>query len=522
MRRAALTTLARSAPLLALLLASGTSAIAQAGGGSGDLARRTFMNAEQLMREGKVDQALKDYMQVISSFADTSYADDALLRVGSHHYPPETIGELRTVAPASQDAARPYFVQIRERYPNSDSAPHAMFKLGMLYLEPDSPKRNLDEAYASFYGVVNIYPDSDWVGKALLGAAVAEMGKSSYDRAILSLERSLDEAPHGSSAVEAQYWLGVANARLGDFVRASQAFQACRLEDEKGPAGQQALDWLTLIYEMRLRPAWGGAPELEHDAGFVPRLAAGEDFRGELSLAVSSQGHLLVADPRKASLLDVSRDGQKGASDPVPGIRGVSVGATGATIVYSPQVIRIGGTEFPAARREGASVRKLEEVGGVWSSSKKDVFVLDLHEGEVLRYGADPADPKVVFRDKDSGTRVEAIRGGPEDRLYMLDRRQRSILVLQDATTKPLAPPGTAPLFDDPVDLAVDSLGDVYVLDARQRAVIVVAPDGRKLSKISPPAGSVAELQSPRSIAVGARGEVYVYDDRKKTILRFQ
>src|SRR5262245_8871122 len=141
MRRA----VSNTAALLAALLFSLTHAAAQSSGGSGDLARRTFLNAEQLMREGKVDQALKDYMQVVSAFADTPYADDALLRLGSHHYPPETIGELRSVTAAAQDAARPYFVQIRERYPNSDSAPHALFKLGLLSLEPDSPKRNLDE-----------------------------------------------------------------------------------------------------------------------------------------------------------------------------------------------------------------------------------------------------------------------------------------------------------------------------------------------------------------------------------------
>ncbi|HZE89607.1 MAG TPA: tetratricopeptide repeat protein, partial [Verrucomicrobiae bacterium] len=163
------------------------AAVAAEGPASADLAKRTFQNAEQLMQEGKADQALKAYQQIIQSFADSALADDALLRVGAYHYPTTTLDDLGRVPPAGQQAARAAFDQIRERYAQSDSAPEAFYRLGLLDLEPDSPGRSLDEAYASFYSVVNIYPDSELVPSALVGAAGAEMEKHRYDRAILSL-----------------------------------------------------------------------------------------------------------------------------------------------------------------------------------------------------------------------------------------------------------------------------------------------------------------------------------------------
>ncbi len=508
------------ATVAALLLAS-SGAAAQTAAGQ-DLARRTFQNAEQLMRDGKPDQALKDYQQVIDAFPTSPLADDALLKVGSYHYSPESIGELGTIPVDGQEKARALFDKVRERYADSDSTPHALYKLGLLDLEPDSPRRNLDSAYGSFYRVVNIYPDSEWVGKALLGAAAAEIGKHEYDKAILSLERSIEEEPNGASAAESQYFLGLANARLGDFVRAAEAFQACRIENDKSRTAQRALDWLTLIYTMRLRPAAGAALDLAHDGGFVPRLGPDEDIRGEVGLAVTAEGRLLVADPRRGALMEFAEDGSRVRSDPFEGASLVSLDASENVIVASPGGIRVGTESFPAARKAGSQIRRIEEAAGVWRSSTKETYVLDLKEGELLRYGGDPADPKVVHRDKDAGTRVEAMAGGPEDRLFLLDRKGKNILVLQGGKVTPLVPPGAGPALEEPVALGVSALGDVYVADARQKSVIILSPEGKRLGRIAPAVGSPGEIASPAALAVGPRGEVYVYDERKRTVLRFR
>jgi TolA-binding protein len=507
----------------AALVPGGARAAPAAEEGGSDLARRTFLNAEQLMREGKYDQALRDFQQVIHAFADSPLADDALMRVGSYHYPAESIAELGSASPAAQEAARPYFEQVRERYPQSDSAPHACFKLGLLSLEPGSPKRNLDEAYAGFYSVVNIYPESAWVGGALLGAAVAELGKRNYDRAILALERSLEESPRGPSSAEASFYLGFANARTGDVLRAAEAFQACRLIDEKSPAARSALDWLTLLHNVRLRPAAGLSPELRHDSEFVPRLPAGEDLRGQVDLAVDPSGRLLVADPRRGAVLTFAQDGSKTAIDPMEGAARVAVDADGRPLAAAPGRVDLAGPAFHPVRRSGSALRPVAEIGGLWRGSRGDVYLLDLGEGELLAYGADPAAPRILHQDKQAGTRVVALAGGPEDRLYLLDRKGKGVLVLRPGEAPaPLYQPGSGPVLEEPVDVAVDALGDVYVLDGRLRMVLVLDPEGKRLTRIAPPAGSPGELVEPAAVAVGPQGEVYVYDERKRTVLRFR
>src|SRR5262245_2158877 len=140
-----------------------------------DLARRTFANAEQLMKEGKVEQALRDFEQVSSAYPDSGMADDALYRIALHFYPAESVDALGGASRDAIDRARGLFTTINSRYPREDCAPKALYKLGLIALDPANPSRNLDEAYADFSAVVNIYPTSDVVDKALLGAGYADM-----------------------------------------------------------------------------------------------------------------------------------------------------------------------------------------------------------------------------------------------------------------------------------------------------------------------------------------------------------
>jgi len=501
-------------PMFAAGLLAGPASAQSAGGA--DLAERTFQNAEQLMREGKEDQALKDYQQVVQAFPDSPYADDALLALGSFHYPAERLWDLGASPADAQEKARSFFDQIRERYPESDSAPHALYKLGLLALEPLSPRRNLDEAYASFYGVVNIYPASAWVAPALRGAAFAELGKRDYDRAIVALERALEAAPRSLADADTHYFLGLANVRAGDWRAAAEAFESSRLEAPGDPVAEKALRWLTIVYNMRIRPQSGGKPTLAHDASFVPRLPTGEDLRGDLSLAVSGDGTLAAADSKRGEVLFFSENGEIARRETVPAASFVGFDAIDKPVYVGSDGIRFGKQKFPAARKSGSETKSLEEIGAVWRDDR-GVFVLDLEEGELLRYKDDPDSPATLHSDKEAKTRIVAMRAGPAGRLVFLDDKGKRVMELESGKLVPLG----AAVFQDPVDLAVNPLGDVYVLDARAGAVVILDPAGAETARIAPAKGSLGELSGPAALAVGSRGEVYVYDERKRTILRF-
>ncbi len=486
-----------------------------------DLARRTFDNADQLMREGKLEQAVRDFQQIVQSFPESAWADDALMRLGAQQYPAASLWQLGSVAVKGQEAARSYFEQVRERYPQSDSAPQALYLLGLLALEPQSPRRNLDEAYASFSRVVNIYPGSPWVGRAHVGAAFSELEKLGYDRAILSLERALQETPHGAAAAEAQYFLGICNARIGDAVSSAEAFQACRLEAPEGPAAQSALDWLTLLYRVRLLPAAGRPPRYQPAAAFVPQLPAGEDLRGEIHMAVAPSGDIVAADSRRGAILTFTREGRLAKNEPFPGAILTSFDAFGGLVVSGAGKVTAGGESLAPQRKDGAKLEPVERIAGSWRSTLNELYILDRGEGELLLFGKDLSSPRVLAGDKASGARMLAMTVQPGGRVIVLDGKSRGLMVLDRDRLAPLAPGGKALTFEDPVDVASDPLGNLYVLDAKRAAVDVLSPDGARLASISPSAGAPHALEEPGCVAVGPSGEVYVYDKRKRTILLF-
>jgi TolA-binding protein len=490
---------------------------AQAGA---DLAERTFRNAEQLLREGKRDQAVNDFQQVVQAFPQSTFAADALSRLGSIYYPAEGIWDLGTISVENQQKGKPFFDQIRERYPQSRPAPHAMYKLGLLAMEPMSPDRNLDAAYASFFGVVNIYPGSRWGGASLQGAALTEIEKQNFERAIIVLERALDETPAGVIAADSQYLLGVANSRIDDHVRAAEAFQASRLAGPSSTASARSLNWLTLLYNTRLRAAYGEVPRFSHDQGFVPKLAPGEDLRGASSITVTPEGLLAVADPKRGEVILFGIAGEIERRMQFPEVLSMSFDALGLPILRSAGQVSIAGQSFSPMRKDKKGPQPVEEIGHVWRDSSGKIFLIDLKQGELLGYTGDPRDEKVLHSNKASRTRISAFAPGPMNDIIFLDLKSRGLMKMTGTGMVPLGESAAAGL-QAPVDLAVDLLGNIYVLDAKLRSVVIFGPDGVEMARISPETGSLAELAGPKSIAVGPRGEVYVYDNKKRTVLRF-
>jgi hypothetical protein len=76
--------------------------------------------------------------------------------------------------------------------------------------------------------------------------------------------------------------------------------------------------------------------------------------------------------------------------------------------------------------------------------------------------------------------------------------------------------------FQDPVDLALSPDGEVYVLDAGQKAVQVFNAAGSFLVSFGRPGTRPLELQRPRALAVGPDSAVYVLDDERKAVVVFR
>ena len=488
-----------------------------------DLARRTFANAEQLMKEGKIEQALRDFEQVSSAYPDSGMADDALYRIALHFYPVESVDG---VGGASRDAiekARGLFTTINSRYPREDSAPKALYKLGLIALDPSNPKRDLDEAYADFSAVVNIYPTSDIVDKALLGAGFADMMAGRYDKAVTAFEQVAEQYPNGPAAEEARFALGMSLARSGAFIPALEEFQRVRVLYPEGRLAGQALDRLTQIYRLKVQPGLAIKPLYALDAGYKPELDA-QTLRGPIGLAVDASGSAHVLDPRTGGVIRLGASGKRlSVGAPLAGAVSISVDPDGVELLAAGDKIRTGVEMIALSRADEGPPRPLSKIAAAARAGPAQIAVLEQDRNEVLLYSGDPVRPKLLFRDPAGRSRLSGLVAGAGGALYTVDRRGRRILEISTAATFkeiPIAAELAVGLED--ADLAADDLGDLFVLDRRADRILVITSAGALVETVASQPGGALEFSYPGAIAVGPGGEIYVYDEKRKTILKFR
>ena len=506
---------ARSLVLLAvaLMLVPGATSVAA----EDPLARRTFTNADQLMREGKTDQALREFEQVANAYPDSDVADDALYRIGAYYYPAESLDKLGGATPEALGKAKDLFTKITGKYPREQTAPRALLKIGLIALDPRNPGRSLDEAYAAFSGVVNIYPASDVVDKALLGAGYADFLAVRYDKSIGSFIRVAEEYPRGPAAAEARYFMGMALARQREYVRALEELQAGRDMYPDAPVSSRSFDLATRVFKTKILPELGGKALYALDPGFAPVLDPGGVSR-YVALAVDANSVVHLADLERGTLLLIGSDGKLlGNGAPMPGARSIAIDATGQEIVAAGPRFRVGTGMIVPMRRGSDQLVPMEAISGAVGVGSDKVALLE--ENEILLYAGDPASLKLLYRDPEGKARLAGLVVGAEGKIYTIDRRGRRVLEIgPDGAIRPIPSPD----LQEPIALAADDIGNLYILDKRARSIIVMTVEGKKLETIVSQPETPREFSDATALAIGPRAEIYVHDAKRRTIIRFR
>jgi len=99
---------------------------ASAQGEPSDIARQHLESGLQFYNQERYKQALNDFQIIVTSMADTDYADDAMLHIGQYYLEVER----------DFDKAQQSFDALLQRYPTGDKAPGAYYYLGLVALQP--------------------------------------------------------------------------------------------------------------------------------------------------------------------------------------------------------------------------------------------------------------------------------------------------------------------------------------------------------------------------------------------------
>jgi TolA-binding protein len=486
-------------------------AAAVAHGAESGLDKRLFESALDLYRLGKVEQALADFQKLREEFSSSEYADDALFELARHAYDVERLGEFRPTR--DPEEAKKFLEAILAEYPASDKAPEALVRMGMLHLDPYVAPPNLNEAYANFLRVQNIYPASDAADAARFGLGYTLYHQGEFERAAGTLERLLTDFSDRAYLPTARLYAARALAAHDRPQEALHHLARLHREFPDGPYAEQALDGASLLARFAF----------PHTYTFRGSVALGEDresFRRVSSLRMARDGSLLAVDTSLRQAARFDRNGKRVASYAAEKPGDVWEAADGTLCIANERDVLVGEKAIAVEEDTPRVVILYDRLKAVVTTLSGEIVAFDEKQDTLIHADRDGlVQNHLIEKIRDAALLCDA-----QDRIWVLSSGERSLrcLTLGGDTLVSLEAGRDSPV-EQPSAFALDAMGNVYVLDARKLAVLVFDPSLKLLKReILPPDDSDGELSQPTALAVTRDGAVLVFDEGHGKMLRYE
>jgi outer membrane protein assembly factor BamD (BamD/ComL family) len=444
----------RTAAWVIVVLAFPASLYSQA---SNDIAKRTLDSGMAFYQRGDYKQALQDFQTVIGSFQNSEWVDEALLQVAKYYYEVEK----------NLEKCRENLQRIQRELATSNSTPEAYYYLGYILSDSAVDVEQLRDGLANFERVARLFPDSDFADDALFQAGRVHTALKEYDAALEKLQMILLEYMDSNLRIESQFAIAENYMFKENMLQAMVEYQKVRNNYPAAPLADKALDRLTLLYRIYFS-SQAGIPPYRKDTSFSVRLGQTLD------------------DPVYIEYQD------------------------GAFYLADRGLDRVFKFDTAGALLESSSVRR---PGMVKAASRDDVTVLAERQlrGKTAITLVDKSDER-----GEQMTSIEAFCRGPRGQYYVWDRRANFIQSYRTDLTPDRVYRGNE--YRDVRDMAVDRFGNLYVLDGKERRIVVYDPNGVRLKTIGPTVAGV-ELRDPKFIEVDEANNLYVLDRRNESVL---
>jgi TolA-binding protein len=472
-----------------------------------DLARQHLESGIQFYEQQRYNQALNDFQIIVTSMADTEFADDALLRIGRYYLDVE-----EDFAKAKENLET-----ILRSYPTSDSAPGAYYYLGEVTFRSDRTGKMLDDALANYQRVF-LYPDNPWIPAALYstGAALERQGK--FQEAVDAYFQSIVDHPRSEWTAGARLGVGRSFVRQGDPMEAMAQFQEARNSHPESEEAESALDWLTLLFRLYGTRMLGQNVEFRRDPGFNPVLK--EKLNDVVAVRASAAGiHVLERDKKR--ILTFDRTGKLASSQQAVEPFGLFVDPRGELVVANERAVVVEGKPVTFAVASEKGPKPLEKIRLAVRDRLGEIYVYDENERKLLRF--DPSGDLIGPFPDATPREILRVEMDQLGNILLLDKRDRDVTVL--------GPDGRAVAriqtqkgqwaMKKAVDIALDPAGYLYVLDEEEAKIAVFDASYQFVTLLASPNLGGA-LTKPTTLDVDASGDLYVYDEKEKAIVRLR
>jgi hypothetical protein len=362
-------------------------------------------------------------------------------------------------------------------FPGNDAVPAAGFYAG----EALRLVRRYDDALDRYRRVSASYPSSPWAARANLAAGYCLVLADRAPAALPEVQRVRQMMPQSAEA-------------------------------------QTALNINSILYRLHVRaPA---APAFAFTGRFIGDERA--NFDDVVGIRVDGLGRILLGHSKGIALFDPKGTLSSTVSANKPSAFFLD---ESNRVVFAREgslhIERVASLPLMVPQAAPKPPKPLEDIPSVVVlTSTGHRIVVDKKEKTVIRYGPDgrylgPFVPSI---------NTERLAVNALDDVAMIDRDAKAINIL-DRDGKPLSrilARGPNYQLDEPVDLAYDRLGYLYVLDRGKASVLVFGPRNRLVTNFTIAEKSPGAFTRARALGVDGAGRLYIFDERAKRIQVYQ
>jgi len=492
--------------LLGLLLAPPLDAQSAA-------AQRLWTEAARLANAGDPAAAVGELSLLTERFADDPLAPRAWLQSARLN---RLIGD--------QNATRGAVERLLSGYPQAPQAAEGSLLDAELRLADSSSRATYEEVRTRLRRVALLfgaerYPQLAARQQALIRAAEIDLLLDDPAAAAVAALSAVEDEPPSSWTSRGLLALGQALLRSGEWLTAAEVLQQAVDNQPPEPAtgaeqelrhatAWQARQLLGLIQRRLLRPIAGQDP-----FGRVLSFPVqGLELRAAAGVAADPSGRILLLDDRQSIAAVISPAGELLRTRPVRGADRPWWSFDGEPWVVLSETLMsaLTGARIQLADPGSSRGAPLRSLAAAQRGPFGDWFVLQKSARSLLHFASKDTPPKELY----ATTRPQLVDLARDSRgrIYILDAAGQQVLRvgLNGQPTGTVARGN----WKRPLALAVDGLGYVFVLDRGNRRVDVYDPDGQAVHSLGPQLAGGLELRNPVDLTVDGAGRLFIADSR--------
>jgi TolA-binding protein len=467
-----------------------------------NLAKKKYDSGMVFYKEGKYQEALKDFDNVIEKFPSTNWAALSFFQKGIYY---------KNVA-SNPEKAKKNFEKLAESFPHHKKAVLALLNIGDIQLLSCDDATSLNNPLSTFERIIRIYPWSENTAQAAYKAAGIYYRIGNLQKAMEKIKLIDDRFASSSFYADAMLLKAIIFIADSEYVEAAKQLQALSSGMKGSAQAVKAKKYLSALQRLKLDTSY----KYKVDTSF--KLDASQPVTSPQSIYLDEAGQISVFDSETKTVYIFD---EKGAFIDTQASTGEAIasfpGRNGKNIFVDGEGnIEIDGQSIPLTFSDGEQSRPVIKPRELCVNDFGNLFVVSRRGDHIFRY-----DAAAAFINRVSKYEFENIRWLELDnfsRLYVIDDSFEGIIIFNQTGLEAGRIPGEAQNYKmkEPVKIKFDKFNHMIVFDKGLDAFLVF-DNSRNFIKQIP---VVSPVEDVIDFAISDSAEIFVLDEDQKTVLK--